>query len=341
MAEVNPPYVLQAGSHPADVFRRAMEALLGGRTGVRGPNDLLVSALATPNMTVNVAAGEVFVPGTESALPQGVYHCYNDATRNLTIAAANATNPRRDLVVARVRDSQYSGATNAWDLFVVTGTPAATPADPATPANSVVLARVAVGAAATSIVAGNLTDLRPRAAALGGTVVCLSTTRPTTDLYEGLHIYETDTDKEWVWDNATWNLPKNRAGGALGRATRTSDQGGITAETDLTGLSVTVDVGAGRLIRISAKIEAFSNVANDAVVLKIKEGVTILDNTTGPMMSQGGVSVGVKSSVLVTPSAGSHTYKLTLARAVGSGTVTLSAGPDRTAFILVEDIGGA
>lgn len=36
-------------------------------------------------------------------------------------------------------------------------------------------------------------------------VICTSTTRPTGgDLFEGLHIYETDTGLDWVYDGATW-----------------------------------------------------------------------------------------------------------------------------------------
>jgi hypothetical protein len=43
---------------------------------------------------------------------------------------------------------------------VVAGTPAVSPAAPATPTNSIVLATVAVGAGATTILAGNITDAR-------------------------------------------------------------------------------------------------------------------------------------------------------------------------------------
>lgn len=158
MAAVSPPYVVQALSHPADVFRRVIRASAGA--GILRSGDLVVTANGTPNMTVNVAAGEAVLPGTENALSQGSYLVQNDATVNLAIAAADPTNPRNDLVVAKVQDAAYSGATNAWTLAVVTGTPAASPLDPAAPANSLILARVRVNPAATSIVAGNITDLR-------------------------------------------------------------------------------------------------------------------------------------------------------------------------------------
>lgn len=119
-------------------------------------------------MSVNVAAGQIWMPGTlgsVSGMPSGVtsqgsYYGYNDATINLAISASNPTNPRIDLLVATVRDAEYAGSDNDWVIQVVTGTPAASPAPPTAPANSIVLAQVAVAANASSIVAGNITDKR-------------------------------------------------------------------------------------------------------------------------------------------------------------------------------------
>lgn len=159
MAPVNPPYVIQALSHPADVFRRSVRATRPG-PGVRLPTDLAVTANGTPNMTVNVAAGEAVVDGSQNTLSQGSYEVLNDATVNLAIAASDPTNPRIDIVVAQVQDAAYSGATNAWQLAVVTGTPAPSPSVPAAPANSLILAQIAVAANATTIVSGNITDRR-------------------------------------------------------------------------------------------------------------------------------------------------------------------------------------
>jgi hypothetical protein len=42
---------------------------------------------------------------------------------------------------------------------------------------------------------------------------------------------------------------------------------------------------------------------------------------------------------VIQPSAGSHTYKLQAARAIGTGNVTLNASAVSPAFILAEDIG--
>lgn len=243
MAEKQASYI-QASSHPADTDRLVLEGLLnpspapvsGAAYGV-GPTagDLLVTQKATPNMSVDVAAGHVWIDGTEAAT-QGAYHGYNDATKNLVVAASDPTNPRKDLVVAKVQDAAYSGATNAWSLAVVTGTPAASPAEPTVPANAVVLAMVNVAALATTITNANITDRRRRACGLSGIAVCSSTSRPAAP-YIGMTIFETDTTKLLLWTGTLWqeltSVYSSGAGSAWTAGTAYSD----------TGPSITVPAG--------------------------------------------------------------------------------------------------
>ena len=204
MAAKNPPlYLQQRTDHTAEGDRALLETLVRNE-GVAASGDLKVTENGTPNMSVNVAAGRAFVQGDDNA-QQGLYHVWNDATANVVISAADATNPRWDLVVARVKDAYYSGATNAFSIEVITGTPAASPAEPTLPNNCLRLARVVVGASVTSITNANITDQRPRAAVMmGGTVICTSTTRPTANLYEGLYIFETDTKLCYVYKSSAW-----------------------------------------------------------------------------------------------------------------------------------------
>jgi hypothetical protein len=90
----------------------------------------------------------------------GVYTVFNDATTVATITAADFTNPRIDLVCVTVRDAFYSGANNDVIFNVVAGTPAGSPVAPATPANSIALATVAVAANASTITTSDITDVR-------------------------------------------------------------------------------------------------------------------------------------------------------------------------------------
>lgn len=168
-------------------------------------------------------------------------------------------------------------------------------------------------------------------------IVCTSGTRPGSPV-EGMTIYETDTDKVLFYDGATWNLPKNVAGGVLGYAQAVSDQTGITTETDLTTLSVTVTVGASRRIRVSSQLSPYSTVAGDSVWGRIKEGATTLQFSQATM--NGAQAESTTITAIVSPSAGAHTYKVSLTRQGGTGSVTSQASSTAPAFICVEDVGG-
>lgn len=133
-------YAAQAGLDSGDI---AVMAAAPGGTGVQ--SGCAVTAQATPNMTVAVAAGVARVGGRRVVVAGG----------NVTIAAADATNPRHDLITA-----DTAGA-----LAAVTGTPAAItassePTYPAIPANRVVLAAVYVPATDTAVDASQITDKR-------------------------------------------------------------------------------------------------------------------------------------------------------------------------------------
>jgi hypothetical protein len=142
-------------------------------TGIIGSSSLAVTANSPAGMSVRVASGWAAIVGTTQA-NMGVYTVYNDALTTLTITTADPSNPRIDRVVATVQDAYYSGAFNDVIFQVVAGTPAGSPVAPATPANSISLATVAVGAAVTQINSGDITDTR----------VTVTTNLPTGDLTE-------------------------------------------------------------------------------------------------------------------------------------------------------------
>lgn len=130
--------------------------------------------------------------------------------------------------------------------------------------------------------------------------------------------------------------------GKLGVASVTADQGSITSITDLTSLSVTVTVGTSRQIKITGQVRSFSSTtADDRVIFSIRESSTTL-NQVLLLSDPGGGNAGSGGVVqwTLSPSAGSHTYKLSAESADG-GTVTMNASSTFPAFILVEDIGTA
>lgn len=107
---------------------------------------------ATPGsgLAVSIAAGGAWING---------YRYENTDALNLPLTTANGSNPRIDRVVVRL-----SKVSRNIQLAVVTGTPTATPAAPALTRTSDVyelgIADVLIPAAATSIVANNITDTR-------------------------------------------------------------------------------------------------------------------------------------------------------------------------------------
>ena len=172
MALRTPPSWLQNGSHPAENDRLSMQAIFA-TTGIIGSSSLSVGPNSPVGMSVVVASGWAAIVGTTQS-NMGVYTVYNDANTTLTITTANPTNPRIDRIVATVQDAFYSGSFNDVIFQVVAGTPAGSPVAPATPANSISLATVLVGAAVTQINAGNITDTR----------TTVTTNLPTGDLTE-------------------------------------------------------------------------------------------------------------------------------------------------------------
>ena len=177
MTVKNPAVFLQAGSHPAEDVRRAFDVFIGaGSEGYVSTGDLLVAESDTPAMSVQIAGGRALIQGTESTY-SGVYMVENRGVASATIAAADVSNPRIDIVCATIEDSAYSGATDAWSISVTAGTAAASPVAPSLPSNSLLLCTVAVAAAASSIVDANLTDGRVQWGAayrVGGTDVAVA-----------------------------------------------------------------------------------------------------------------------------------------------------------------------
>jgi hypothetical protein len=158
MALRTPPSWLQNASHPAENDRLSTQAIIAS-TGIIGSSSLAVTQNSPAGMSVLIAAGWAGILGTTQA-NMGVYQVYNDGTATATITTANPSNPRIDRVCITVNDAYYTGALNNVAINVVAGTPAASPVAPTTPANSISLATIAVGAGVTSILTANITDTR-------------------------------------------------------------------------------------------------------------------------------------------------------------------------------------
>ena len=172
MALRTPPSWLQNGSHPAENDRLSMQSIYA-TTGIVGTSSLAITQNSPAGMSVLVATGWAAILGTTQS-NMGTYVAYNDASAVATITTADPSNPRIDRVCLTVSDAYYTGALNQVAINVVAGTAVASPVAPATPANSISLATIAVGAGVTSILTANITDTR----------VNVTTNLPVGDLTE-------------------------------------------------------------------------------------------------------------------------------------------------------------
>ncbi|MCA1218706.1 hypothetical protein [Streptomyces sp. 8L] len=164
-----------APSYSSQAFRQALAALISpGATGLAvQPGSRPGAGLDTSvsGTTVSVSPGVAVVQGGSSNT-QGPYVLSCDAVVTKTLAAANATNARVDLVYARIRDTD-ADATGArdGDVILLTGTPAASPIAPTpTDATFVILATISVpkSGGGNPVVS---TATRPYTAAAGGLTV--------------------------------------------------------------------------------------------------------------------------------------------------------------------------
>jgi hypothetical protein len=175
-------------------------------------------------------------------------------------------------------------------------------------------------------------------------VVSSSATRPsTTGLpYEGQLIYQQDTKQLLGYTTSTtgWQEPWSLPWGIVGYASRTSNVTGIgTSATDVTSLSVTATYVANRRIKITAFGGLASGGTGDSGVLYIRESTTTLQSAStasGALSSFAGAALC--PIVIVTPTAGSHTYKVSASQ-TNATTGTFTASSTAPGFILIEDIG--
>jgi len=174
-------------------WRYAFSSFLGSGGLVEGATDMPVTALGTPNMTVNVGTGQAWVEGTylttseSGVVVQGSYWVQNDTVYNLPIPAANSSLGRIDLVCVVVTDSNEGQAgTTGATIIDVPGTPSASPIAPTPPVSSIVLAQINVGAGATAITSSDITLLYPQATltqAMQTPVQSIGTAGPPTGQY--------------------------------------------------------------------------------------------------------------------------------------------------------------
>lgn len=214
---------------------------LGARSGVRpGTSPTTVTATST-TWTCGPFAG---VADVEAAAEAGPYSFSFDAVATGSVTAADATNPRKDIIYVQISDpAEGDGTTNPGVIRgYLAGSPAATPLVPPTPARSFVIAQITVpkvGAGSPSV-----TWVAPYVVAAGG--VLPVDTKANLDAITGYtgqeaYVYNDTTANnvgKYIWTGSSWIRMWHAGSTAFAEATGT----GINA----TGFNTTVTFPAGR-----------------------------------------------------------------------------------------------
>lgn len=111
-----------------------------------------------------------------------------------------------------------------------------------------------------------------------------------------------------------------------------------TTPVDVPGLSCAVTVGTSRRIKLVFDGMLFSSVASDRAQVGIREGSTLLDYTMVNLTTLV-TGAGAHVECLLAPTPGAHTYKISIGRHAGTGTVNVLGGATTPAVFYVEDVG--
>lgn len=199
-----PPLWIQAGSYAAQDDRQLLASIVY-RSGIVKSTDFVVTQTTTASMSVNISGGRAFIIGG-TITGQGAYDVYSDGPESRTITAANSSNPRIDIVVLTIRDAAVSGSNNDVILQVVAGTPNGSPTAPATPADSLLLATIAVGAGVTNITNANITAVAVQTALINTTIPVKSQAeRDALTQTPGLRVFRGDTGATETSNGTLWN----------------------------------------------------------------------------------------------------------------------------------------
>jgi hypothetical protein len=127
-------------------------------------------------------------------------------------------------------------------------------------------------------------------------------------------------------------------GGWIGYVDKVADQTGFTSTADVSSLSVTVTAGSTRRLKVSGYTRVLQNTSASTATVLLRDGSSAQLQAWQATLAIAAVTT-MAPQVIVTPSSGSNTYKMSATTA--AGTLDISASNQAPAFVLVEDLGPA
>jgi len=200
-------------------------------------------------------------------------------------------------------------------------------------ANSAVTAdKIAIGAGSIKVYVSTAARDSAIATPAAGMVVYIN----SDDASEGLWHYNGTT---W-YKGAGWNTPW----GVVARTTITANSSVVSTNTFIDLSSLTFTAIAGRLYKVqfSGQSTATDIDFNSSFLIAITDSANNAIQTLAfPAGFSSGVNLRTEGFILVSPAAGSTTYKVRMGRTAGTGTIQALAGATNITHFYIEDIGAA
>jgi hypothetical protein len=256
----------------------------------------------------------------------------NNTTQTLTHVSADPTNPRIDLITIQVTDNGNN--TSFGQIIITPGTPAASPVVPTAPSNSIALAQVRVNAGVSSLVAGNITDVRIFTASPGGIVICPNMASLPTG-YPGLVGYDVVSNRLFSL-GASGASPLRVLGFPPALAISTANKTiSNSSETSILTVNFTAD-GVSDYELVARFADAYNTVGRDQLHARLYIDASIVQDNQcyapSTQYADSNYHYGAQNIVHVTsstkgttPSAGAHTAKFA-GLAVANTTTMVGAG---------------
>lgn len=159
---------LMATFHPDSGGQLVRQGILPRRFTGTDYVDLKAIQTGSPSQAVQLYPGKCVISRTG----QGPYLCTAETTSTYNLTAADGSNPRYDLLYARLYDQGIgdsgAGPHGPW-LESIAGTPAGSPVVPTLPSDGAVpIAAILRPAGVNTVTSGNITDLRKSTGLVGG-----------------------------------------------------------------------------------------------------------------------------------------------------------------------------
>jgi hypothetical protein len=252
--------------------------LLEGGVLPGGANDGLavVSNGTTLAPRIGVSPGRCIIPD----LVQGGWGCTLPAGGNINLTAPPSTNPRVDLVVARVYGgSELSEADTGFFVDVIDGTPAGSPTAPNVPSRAIPLADARVNTNGTVVITPRRTFTR---AAGGNRLSENDTGRP------GSYIGDTRVSTAGVlevWQGTRWVATGPRLLRAV-RVTGALTLSGIgSTDVNIPRLALTnVPMVSGDWYKLYLRISAQGSVADSSYEFRLRRSSPWNGSSGGPLL---------------------------------------------------------